>query len=220
MICKNCGNQVPDGMKFCSKCGTAMEQQTPTFNAGGQRPTNNYGGGYTKVAAPAGNKQLWLAVMAVLAMLGIMSIVCGSMSINSGNGSISIPYMSVTALVGNAMKAVRSTSSILPISSGVINGGVVALISMIFYTVFASICIILYVLSVVFTLKRKSIGIVSGMVASALAILLSIIMIIVSFVAGSQADGAIGPSVWLWLAIPIGILYALFCAIKSRELIS
>ncbi|MCC8136180.1 MAG: zinc ribbon domain-containing protein, partial [Ruminococcus sp.] len=29
MFCKNCGNQVDDGVKFCKKCGAAMTADTP-----------------------------------------------------------------------------------------------------------------------------------------------------------------------------------------------
>ena len=32
MICKNCGNDLPEGAKFCDKCGAVLEQaqsQTP-----------------------------------------------------------------------------------------------------------------------------------------------------------------------------------------------
>lgn len=39
MICKNCGNQVQDGMKFCTSCGepVVLEQQNTNF----QQPINN-----------------------------------------------------------------------------------------------------------------------------------------------------------------------------------
>lgn len=37
MFCKNCGNQIPDGVKFCSGCGTAVDTQPQVTPA---EPTN------------------------------------------------------------------------------------------------------------------------------------------------------------------------------------
>ena len=230
MICRNCGNQVPDGMKFCSRCGAEVERAAAPDN-GGYAPSNNYNGGaHARPAASNGNKQLWLAVMAVMAMLGIMSVMCSSIAIKAGNEGVSIPFMSLTAMVGNASKLARGASGImnmmgLPIDELTSAGGSItaALVGMIIYTVFAVGCIILYAISVVFTLKRKSLGIVSGMAASVLTLVLSIIMIIASFVIGSKMGGigiSAHPAVWTWLAIPIAVLYAAFCSVKSRELIS
>ena len=31
MFCKNCGNQLPDGVKFCSVCGAELELSAPTY---------------------------------------------------------------------------------------------------------------------------------------------------------------------------------------------
>ena len=28
MFCKNCGNELPDGSKFCSKCGAAVQAES------------------------------------------------------------------------------------------------------------------------------------------------------------------------------------------------
>ena len=42
MFCPNCGNQMPDTAKFCSKCGTPV----------GQAPTQNTPAGYRQYAQP------------------------------------------------------------------------------------------------------------------------------------------------------------------------
>lgn len=31
MFCKNCGYELPDGAKFCTKCGAAQYENTPTL---------------------------------------------------------------------------------------------------------------------------------------------------------------------------------------------
>lgn len=32
MYCRNCGNMIPDGTKFCPSCGAAQGQRTPAVN--------------------------------------------------------------------------------------------------------------------------------------------------------------------------------------------
>lgn len=33
MYCKHCGNQIADGVRFCSKCGTAIEENCAGYTA-------------------------------------------------------------------------------------------------------------------------------------------------------------------------------------------
>lgn len=183
------------------------------------------------------------AIMAVIAMLGILSVVCSSLTFTitayGEKHGFSLPFMSMTALLANASKMAKSASGIASMfGSGSMDalkflGSSVTgpLVGMIFYTIFAVISVVLYAVSVVYTLKRKSLGIVSGMAASVLSLILSVIMIIVSVILGSNvssalamlgADGniSIGPSVWTCVAVPISILYAVFCYVKGRELIA
>ena len=59
MFCKNCGNQMPDGAKFCNKCGFVVGsptgQNAPQMNnqgSGTPVPPLQYNGAYQ---APQGN---------------------------------------------------------------------------------------------------------------------------------------------------------------------
>ncbi len=228
MICGNCGNQLPDGAKFCNRCGAAQETAQP-FPQSAENPNtaNNYGGAPYAAAFDGRNTQLWLAVMAVIALLGIMSVVCSSLAVKSGGDGVSIPFMSVTALLGNFSSAAGNAAGIvgmlgLDLSDlGESLAGPLA--GMIIYTVFAVICIILYALSAMLILRKNYEGIVIGLAAGALTILLSVIMIIAMLVANAKLDSpgvTLAPSVWTWLAIPIGVLYALLCAVKNREMLS
>ena len=228
MICGNCGNQLPDGAKFCNRCGAAQETAQP-FSQNTDKPNtaNNYGGAPYAAVFDVKNTQLWLAVMAVIALLGIMSVVCSSLAVKSGGSGVSIPFMSVTALLGNFSSAAGSAAGMvgmlgLDLSDlGESLAGPLA--GMIIYTVFAVICIMMYAFSSVLILKKNPVGIVMGMAAGALTILLSVIMIIAMLVANAKLDipsVTIAPAVWTWLAIPIGVLYALLCAVKNREMLS
>ena len=228
MICGNCGNQLPDGARFCNRCGAAQETAQP-FPQNTDKPNtaNNYGGSAYTAAYDVRNTQLWLAVMAVTALLGIMSVVCSSLSVKSGGSGVSIPFMSVTALLGNFSSAAGNAAGMvgmlgLDLSDlGESLAGPLA--GMIIYTVFAVICIIMYAFSSVMILKKNPVGTVMGMAAGALTILLSVIMIIAMFVANAKLDipnVTLAPSAWTWLAIPVGVLYALLCAVKNREMLS
>ncbi len=228
MICGNCGNQLPDGVKFCNRCGAAQET-AQSFSQSAEKPNtaNNYGGAPYAAVFNVRNKQLWLAVMAVIALLGIMSVVCSSLAVKSGRNGVSIPFMSVTALLGNFSSAAGNAAGMvgmlgLDLSDlGESLAGPLA--GMIIYTVFAVICIALYALSAILILRKNYMGTVMGMAAGALTILLSVVMIIASFVLNVKLNNpsiSLAPAVWTWLAIPIGVLYALLCATKSRELLS
>ena len=165
--------------------------------------------------------------MAVIALLGIMSVVCSSLAVKSGGDGVSIPFMSVTALLGNLSSAAGNAAGMvgmlgLDLSDlGESLAGPLA--GMIIYTVFAVICIIMYAFSSVLILKKNPVGIVMGMAVGALTILLSVIMIIAMLVVNAKLDSpgvTLAPSAWTWLAIPIGVLYALLCAVKNREMLS
>lgn len=228
MICQNCGDVIPDGVKFCNRCGAEQEVvETPPQSAEMPGSTDTYRAAPYTAAAGGANTRLLLAITAVVALLGIMSVVCSSLVIKGGEAATSIPFMSVTALLGNLSRAADSASGmggILGLDLGDWGASLAGpLAGMIVYTVFAVICIVLYTISAVLVLKKNPVGIVMGMAAGALTILLSVIMIIAMLVANANLDIpniSLAPSVWVLLAIPVGALYALLCAVKNRELLS
>ena len=42
MFCKNCGNEMKDGAKFCDKCGTTIEQSKFSFETGAVAAENKH----------------------------------------------------------------------------------------------------------------------------------------------------------------------------------
>ncbi len=57
MFCSKCGNELPEGAKFCGKCGAQVKAKSPQANQAGYRPvTETYAGmqGQRTVAAAAG----------------------------------------------------------------------------------------------------------------------------------------------------------------------
>lgn len=210
MICKTCGNNVPDGTKFCNRCGAPVEQVSPPPYTPGTYGTTSSGN-------VSGNKVIWAGVMVVLAMLCIMSVICSGATINMRADGVqmtySVPLMILPFTFGSAM-----TLGSMPDSA------TAAFVFFVIYTIFASVSIILYALSIVFGLKKKAAGIISGIIASALIILTNIVMIIVVFAANGQAAasgiGSMLPSFWLWGSIPVAIFNAIFLAVKGKEIIN
>jgi hypothetical protein len=57
MFCKNCGAQNADGQKFCSSCGTPIDQPQQQFNNNQQQFNNQQYGGQQYGGQPQYNQQ-------------------------------------------------------------------------------------------------------------------------------------------------------------------
>lgn len=124
MFCKNCGNQIPDGVAFCAACGTPVSA-APAAPAA---PEVNYG--YAPVApvapaAPAGNffTRLWAGILAfvasaktdkkalikLIAIIAAAAIVLGLMiALLAGSSAKSVAKKYVKAQIEGDRKAMYS----------------------------------------------------------------------------------------------------------------
>lgn len=71
MFCKNCGNQIPDGVAFCAACGTAAAPAAPAAAA----------------AAPAAPKADKSSLIKLIAVVAAVAIVLGLLISLLGGGS-------------------------------------------------------------------------------------------------------------------------------------
>lgn len=105
MFCRNCGNEVKDGVKFCPVCGEPTEERTQTDPArGAQNPGGMSSGGAGSRPDTGGSETDVLAIVSLI--LGIVSIVLAI----AGPCALSIPVI-VVALVCGILAIVMSSIS-------------------------------------------------------------------------------------------------------------
>ena len=66
MFCKNCGNEMKDGAKFCDKCGTTIEQSKFSFETGAVAAENKH---------PKSNIKKYIICFAVIALVLIFILI-------------------------------------------------------------------------------------------------------------------------------------------------
>lgn len=73
MFCKNCGNEIKDGVKFCGKCGTTIEQSKFYFETGSIAAENKH---------QKSNVKKYIICFAVIALVLIFILIkcCNSSS--------------------------------------------------------------------------------------------------------------------------------------------
>lgn len=92
MFCKNCGNQIPDGVAFCAACGTAVAPAAPAAEAAPAAPV---------AAAPKNNNTIKL-----IAIVAVVAIVLGLLVGLLGGGSAkSVAKKYVEAQINGDTKA-------------------------------------------------------------------------------------------------------------------
>lgn len=79
MFCKNCGNQIPDGTKFCNHCGATQEETAPT------QPV--YQAPAQAAVAPKKNNTLMIAIIAAVAVVVIAVVVIFAFGGKNNGGS-------------------------------------------------------------------------------------------------------------------------------------
>lgn len=215
MICNKCGNEMPDGVKFCPRCGAAMEQPqtpppaaeepvnaggyqgmpTPPPNMGGQNPFGNFQNTFSGKTNTmmSGKGNIWLAIIAALTMLSALSIICSGVAYPG----VEIPFM----------LNVGSNFSPTPMS----------VVGYIFYLIFAVINMLLLLSAFIFVLKKQSLGVILGIAANMMLLIMSIVMIIIAFCAFYRMGSA---SLWNWLALPVSLMNVAAYVIKGKAMIS
>lgn len=77
MFCRNCGAELPEGTKFCSKCGAAVQEPTaPPANPAESTPDASPVPSYTPVNKPTpkdtpGRRIPWAYAIGVIVVLGL-----------------------------------------------------------------------------------------------------------------------------------------------------
>lgn len=102
MFCKNCGNQVPEGVAFCAACGTPV-----TAAPAAAAPA--YAAAAAPAAAPAAPKSDKSALIKLIAVIAAAAIVLGLLIALLGGGSAkSVAKKYVKAEIEGDMKAAYS----------------------------------------------------------------------------------------------------------------
>ena len=108
MFCAHCGNEVPDNVKFCGRCGTSIHPQTITANA----PNTPELAANTSRSGKARNFFLWTAL--IVAVLIIASAVIAAIR---GPEAVNTDKLIVNFLLG-----IFSYINILAIPGGIVAG--------------------------------------------------------------------------------------------------
>ncbi len=225
MFCKKCGNQIPDGVKFCNVCGTPVSQpsapgqnsnsytntnsdpysypnQNQTHNSGSLRGYNN-GGAHipTPSFLAGGSKVTWLSVMFILAAATMFCMILSGVVMSQSGTGFSMPITTVNSL----MTAMNEKAGALGV-----------------YTVFLVIYIIIDICAVFLIFNKSQLGIIAGLLANLLVVIFSIVAICAAFGLAEKmgADGVMStyPTIWTWLSLVLGLANGAFLVIKGREL--
>lgn len=72
MICKKCGNSIPEGDKFCEKCGALTDESTQYANSAQNASNTISQNGFEPVPKKKSKKKIVLIVIAVIILLIIL----------------------------------------------------------------------------------------------------------------------------------------------------
>ncbi|MCD8188363.1 MAG: zinc ribbon domain-containing protein [Ruminococcus sp.] len=101
MICNKCGNQIPDGSKFCEKCGATLDGSGTAVN---NQPV--YGGAPAPAEPKKKNTKLIIGIIAALVVIVIVIVIVvnalsgPSLSVDDVKSGTLTSYSSTT--IGNA----------------------------------------------------------------------------------------------------------------------
>jgi len=79
LTCTNCGNERPEGTRFCANCGTPFAQAEPQVPPSEPSPTTS--------SVRKRGRVVWVAVGAAVALLVAGGAVAAALSITGGDGS-------------------------------------------------------------------------------------------------------------------------------------
>lgn len=127
MYCENCGAALPDGARFCERCGTAIRAEAPSP----PRPANRATGKRAWAERPA-ILDLWpLAVLLALAAVAILGVLAATGAFDeegdgggTTTGSVAPPLATIpiTVVPGLASPGPEATVSPPPAPTGAISG--------------------------------------------------------------------------------------------------
>ena len=80
MYCPNCGNHLPDGARFCSRCGNDVSGDSPTQRI--PRPEPRYPMPDTRTSGSGGRTTKIVLIVAILAVIAVI-VVAGSIVIRN-----------------------------------------------------------------------------------------------------------------------------------------
>ena len=80
MICKNCGNQIPDGATYCLFCGKQTSDNAETVNTPNVNSNNNNNNGNNE--KQSGIKSVFAGLSAVLFLVTLIMIVISFLTDN------------------------------------------------------------------------------------------------------------------------------------------
>lgn len=218
MFCIKCGQEIPDGTKFCSKCGAAQSESAPTAPETPAAPQQSYSYGATatqappRTAAPAGQvtRQVPAIVLSVLAMV---TFFLPAMSMSAMGFSSSMSLFTLLKTLFQAIAPAKNTLSglgSLGISAGDLfaefinqGGGVFVAISIVLLLLIVG-TIIFEVLGLIFSAMRKGSSPAIVRLAGVFAALTGVILggFVFLVVASLESEGY-GGIIHMGMALPI-----------------
>lgn len=219
--CRNCGEDIENGLKICSCCGTPVEAISETADrsaSGADRPREAVRKTAPRVSRPVqgaaripkGKKRnlSLTAAAAVLLMFSAISLLCAGISVKAemlgGSIKMSIPVISTSSVI-----SLMTNSSMVKFLVGA-------------YICLTVIIIVFFAAALFMIITRKEKGAFAGIIGNIAAALIGIIAIIAVFAVngkyGSEALKTM-PSLWLWLEVPINIISCAFLFIEKDDVV-
>lgn len=220
MFCNKCGKTIEDGSRFCNHCGTPVEkiQPAPAYNP-------------VPIPLNRGNREAWIIAIIIVSVLMIVTMLMSGASASIWDDDMTIKLKLPLDLIASGVSQFKKAALIAGEDT------VVSMIGgMVFWLgtcrVLTAISTILLLISLFMVMKKKSLGIIAGLLASAVTVLFAIIAIITIFGAGSDLSMYIAmeegtgsglslyPTLCVWLSLILGLGNGVLLLVKGKEIIS
>lgn len=248
MFCKKCGSQIPDGVKFCTRCGaTVTPPAAPGPNPNmyrnpnpGPNPNmyNNPNPNMYNRPNPNQRPNPYPNPRPNPNQMGANGPFHGyngrGLNIPTPSflrGGSKITWLAVMFLLSAATMFCMVLSGIAASSMGFGMSLPFTTLSPLMgdmagsfgtYTVFLVIYMIVNVCAVYLIFDRNQYGTIAGLAANLIAVIFSIVVICASFGLSAKLDAgemvSTYPTIWTWLALIFGLADGAFLVFKGREL--
>lgn len=219
--CRNCGEDIENGLKICSYCGTPVAAKSEAADrpvSGADRPRETVRKPAPRVSQPVqsaarmprGKKRnlSLTAASAVLLMFSAISLLCAGISVKAemlgGSIKMSIPIISTSSVI-----SLMTNSSMVKLLIGA-------------YICLTVIIVVFFAAAVFMIITRKEKGAFAGIIGNIAAALIGIIAIIAVFAVNGKDGGEAlktMPSLWLWIEVPINIISCAFLFIEKDDVV-
>lgn len=238
MFCNKCGSQLESGEKFCTRCGTPVQntQSQPVYNSPAS-PANNINTMYRTPSLGGSNSSTWLIITLLMSVLLMISLYFSGIGITASSYgqsmSVSLPANTVGSVISQLINAMKSSMGYFGSNAAqqlsAITGPAVWFT---IYGIITFITILAFIVTGFMTATKKALGIIIGLGASALAFLGSVVNIIVIFASNSALQSSLSslmfgigtvsiyPDLWVWVSLVLSLGTAAVLLLKGKDIIS